>query len=174
MKPMPPGLRKLALSAHVVASVGWLGAVVCFLALAVSGLTSEDAMRVRAAYLAMELTAWAVIVPLSLLSPVTGVVMSFGTAWGLVRHYWVVAKLVLTVPACALLLLHMHPIGHLAGVVAETTLVSGELAGLRIQLVANAGAAVVVLLAATLLSVYKPRGLTPYGRRKKSEDSRRP
>ena len=120
----------------------------------------------RAAYLAMELTAWFVIVPLSLASPLTGFVMSFGTTWGLFRHYWVVAKLLITVPACIVLLLHLKPIGHLANVVAKMTLSSGDLAGLRIQLVANAGAALLVLLVVTTLSVYKPRGRTPYGRRK--------
>lgn len=166
---MTPGLRKFALTAHVLSSVGWLGAVACFLALAVAGLVSQDSQRVRAPYLAMELTAWFVIVPLSLASPLTGVAMSLGTAWGLFRHYWVLAKLVITVPASIVLLLHMQPVGHLAGVAAETSLASGDLAGLRIQLVANAGAALLVLLAATALSVYKPWGRTQYGRRTQPE-----
>lgn len=163
---MSPQLRKLALTAHVTTSVGWLGAVAGFLALAVAGLASENEQLVRAAYLAMDLIAWLVIVPLSLASPLTGLVMSLGTTWGLFRHYWVVAKLVITIPASVFLLLHMQPIGHLARVVAETTLARGDLAGLRIQLVANAGAAVLVLLVATTLSVYKPQGLTRYGQRK--------
>jgi hypothetical protein len=54
---MRPRLRKFALTAHVTSSVGWLGAVAGFLALAVAGLTSQDAQMVRAAYLAMDLTA---------------------------------------------------------------------------------------------------------------------
>lgn len=166
---MTPGLRKFALTAHVTSSVGWLGAVAGFLTLAVAGLTSQDPQTVRAAYLAMELTAWFIIVPLSLASPLTGLVQSLGTAWGLFRHYWVVVKFLITIPATVVLLVHMQPIGHLARAVAETTLASGALAGLRIQLVADAGAAVVVLLVATTLSVYKPRGLTPYGRRKQLE-----
>ena len=57
MKSFSPPLRKLALTAHVVSSVGWLGAVVCFLALAVVGLRGEDPLRARAAYLAMQLSA---------------------------------------------------------------------------------------------------------------------
>jgi hypothetical protein len=166
---MPPSLRKFALTAHVTSSVGWLGAVAGFLALAFAGLTSEEGQTVRAAYLAMELTAWFVIVPLSLASPLTGLVMSLGTSWGLFRHYWVVAKLVITIPATIFLFLHMRPIGHLARVVAETTLSSGDLAGLRIQVVAAAGAGLLVLLVATTLSVYKPRGLTRYGRCKQHE-----
>jgi hypothetical protein len=159
-------LRKFALSAHVTSSVGWLGAVAGFLALAVAGLTSRDAQTVRAAYLAMELTGWYVIVPLSLASLPTGLVMSLGTEWGLLRYYWVLAKLLITIVATILLLVHMQPVGHLARVVAETTLASGELAGLRIQLVADAGAALLALLVATTLSVYKPWGRTRYGRRK--------
>ena len=167
---MTPRLRKFALTAHVTSSVGWLGAVAGFLALAVAGLTSQDALMVRAAYLAMELTSWFVIVPLSLASPLTGLVQSLGTTWGLFRHYWVLAKLLITIPASIVLLLHMQPIGRIAGVAAETTLSSGDLGGLRIQLVANAGAALLVLLVATTLSVYKPRGRTRYGRRKQHEE----
>lgn len=162
---MTPGVRKLALTAHVTASVGWLGSVAAFLALAVAGLTSQDAPRVRAAYLAMEMTGWFVIVPLSFASLVTGLVQSLGTTWGLFRHYWVVIKLLINVFASVLLLVHMRPTTYLAGVAATTTLSTTDLRGLRVQLVADAGAALVILLVATVLSIYKPRGLTPYGRR---------
>ena len=170
MRTMTPRLRKLALTAHVAASVGWLGAVASFLALAVAGLTGQDAQRVRAAYLAMEAITWFVIVPLSLASLVTGLVSSLGTAWGLFRHYWVVAKLLLTLLATAVRLLHMPPISHVADVAAKTPLSGDDLRALRVQLVADAVAALLVLLAATALAVYKPRGLTPYGRRKQSEE----
>lgn len=158
-------VRKLVLTAHVTSSVGWFGAVSTFLVLAVAGLRSQNPELVRATYLTMELVGWFVIVPLSLASLPSGLLMSLGTEWGLFRHYWIVAKLLITVFATVLLLLHMQPVGHLARVVAERTLIAGELAGLRIQLVADAGAAVVALLLATALSFYKPRGLTPYGRR---------
>ena len=65
---MPPRLRKFALTAHVSCSVGWLGAVAAFLALAVIGLTSQDAQTVRGAYLVMEEAAWLVLVPLAFAS----------------------------------------------------------------------------------------------------------
>jgi hypothetical protein len=163
---MPPRLRKLALTAHVTASVGWLGAVAAFLALAVVGLTSQDTHRVRAAYLAMELTASFVIVPFSFASLLTGLVQSLGTVWGLFRHYWVVAKFLITLLSTVILVVHMRPIGYMAGVAASATLSSGDYRQLRIQLVADAGAALVALLLATALSVFKPRGLTAYGWRK--------
>jgi hypothetical protein len=156
---LAPNLRKLVLTAHVTSSVGWLGAVATFLALAAAGSASRDAQVVRAAYLAMELTAWFVIVPLSFASPLTGIVQSLGTTWGLFRHYWVLIKFLMTIPCTLILLLHMQPIGLLARVAAETTLSSGDLTRLRIQLVADAGAALIVLLVATTLSIYKPQGI---------------
>lgn len=166
---MGANLRKFALTAHVTSSVAWLGAVAAFLVLAVAGLTSEDLQLVRAAYLGMELIGWFIIVPLSFASLLTGLVQALGTTWGLFKHWWVVIKLVLTILATIVLLVHMQPIGHLADVVAAATLAGGELRGLRIQLIADAGAAVIVLLVTTTLSVYKPRGITPYGWRKQRD-----
>jgi hypothetical protein len=154
---MTPRLRKFALAAHVTSSVGWLGAVAAWLALAVAGLTSRDALMARSVYPPMELTAWSVIVPLCLASTLTGFVSSLGTRWGLVRHHWVLIKLLMTVPATVLLLVHMKPIAYLAGIAAETTLFNADLAGrLRMQMVAYAVAALLVLILATVLSVYKP------------------
>jgi len=63
---MTPFFRKMALTAHIVFSVGWLGAIVPYLALAIAGLTSRDISMARAAYLSMELIGWFVIAPLSL------------------------------------------------------------------------------------------------------------
>lgn len=166
---MTPRFRKLALTGHVTFSVGWLGAVATFLALAIAGLTSHDAKMVRAAYLAMALTGWFVIVPLSLASLLSGLVQSLGTTWGLFKHYWVLIKLLMTVLASVVLLVHMRPISDMAALAAEKALSGDELRGLRIQLVADAGAALLVLLVATTLSVYKPRGMTRYGRRKQHE-----
>ncbi|MBA2527830.1 MAG: hypothetical protein H0V18_18920 [Pyrinomonadaceae bacterium] len=167
---MTPSLRKFALTAHVVSSVGWLGAVATSLALAIAGLTSQDAHMVRAAYLTLELIGWVVLVPLSLASLLTGLVMSLGTTWGLFRHYWVLVKLLINVFANIILLMYMQTLSYLAGVTAATTLSSGDLGGLRSPSpVLHAGAALLLLLVATALSVYKPRGMTRYGRRKQHE-----
>ena len=151
---MTPGFRKLALTAHVTFSVGWLGAVVSYLAVAIACLVSQDAQMVRSGYSMMELTGWFVIVPLSLASLLTGLVQSLGTEWGLFRHYWILVKFVLTVGAVTILLLHMPAVRRMSGVQAE---------------VVHAGGGLLVLLAATTLSVYKPWGRTRYGRRKQRE-----
>lgn len=164
---MPPGVRKLALTAHVASSVGWLGAVVVFLALAVIGLSSQDARIVRGAYLVMEPAAWLALVPLAFASLLTGVVQSLGTTWGLFRHYWVLFKLLITVFATAVLMAYMQTFRQMAGVAASP---SADL-----ELVRNgspmlhSALALLVLLVATVLAVYKPRGMTRYGWRKQRE-----
>ncbi len=114
----------------------------------------------------MGLIGWCVIVPLSLASLLTGLAQGLGTPWGFFRHYWVVAKLIITVFATILLLVQMQPVGRIAGVAVEKTLFSGDLRGLRIQLIADAGTAVLALLVATALSVFKPWGITAFGRKR--------
>jgi len=161
-----PRLRKLALTLHVVSSVGWLGAVVVFLALGFAGLTSQDAQVVTAVYLAMEPAGWIVLVPFSLASLLTGLVQSLGGKWGLLRHYWVVMKLIINVLAGIVLLLYMQTLGFLADVASRTDATDANLSGLRsASPVLHAGAGLLLLLAAAALSVYKPRGMTRYGQR---------
>jgi hypothetical protein len=163
---LAPRLRKAVLTAHVTASVGWLGAVGGFLALSIVGLASDDPQTVRAAYLAMNSIGWFVLVPLSLASLLTGLVQSLGTKWGLFVHYWVVVKLVINVVASIILVLYMQTLDSLARIARES-LSRGELTGLRDPSpVLHSGAAIMLLLVATTLAVYKPRGMTKYGQRK--------
>jgi hypothetical protein len=166
---MSPGLRKFVLTAHVATSVGTLGAVAGFLALSLAGLTAEDPQLVRGSYLAMEVTARFVIIPLILASLLTGLIQSLGTSWGLFRHYWVLAKLLLTVATVLVLWQQMEGIGYAAKVAAEATLSRTDLSGLRNSLRLHAAGGLAVLLVTVGISIYKPRGLTRYGWRKQFE-----
>jgi hypothetical protein len=168
---MTPSVRRLALTTHIVSSVGWLGAVAAFLALSVAGVAGQDLQMVRAAYLSMHLITWFVIVPFSSAALVTGLIQSLGTQWGLFRHYWIVAKLGLTVVATLILLVHTQPIGQVAAFAATSTLAPGDLGAIRIRLIADAGAALIALFVATTLSVYKPWSMTSYGRATVAEQS---
>lgn len=166
---MPQGLRKAMLTAHVIASVGWLGAVVAFLALALTGTMSQDPQVVRAVYLIMDVTMWWTIVPLALLGLVTGIISSLFTKWGLFRYYWVLIKLVVTVAAMLIGQQHAQATTRLAGVAEKTVALGSTLFGVRSEMVTTAAGGLAVLLLLTILSVYKPRGLTPYGQRKQDE-----
>ena len=169
---MTPRLRKLALTVHVGVSVGWLGAVAVFVVLGVLALTSDDPDVIRGAYRVMDPTARVLLVPLAFGSLLTGLVQSAGTVWGVFRHYWVVFKLLINVSTTLVLLVYLDTFRAMADVAADPTA--------DLDLVQNAspvlhGAAARVLLAtATVLGMFKPRGLTPYGRRKRSGAGERP
>jgi hypothetical protein len=169
---MPSGLRKFALAAHLTLSVGWIGAVAAYTALDVAAATSQDAQTLRAAYLAMELIARNVIVPLALAALLTGLVMAVGTKWGLFRHYWVLISLLLTVVATVVLLVETQTISYLADVAADPRTSGDELRALQSTLPHSVGGTV-VLLVILVLNVYKPQGMTRYGQRKQHEQRRR-
>ena len=166
---MTPGLRRFALTAHTTFSVGLLGSIAAFLALAVTGLVSQDAGTVRYAYPAMELIARFVIIPLAFASLLSGIIQSLGTPWGLFRHYWILAKLSLTAFAIIVLLVKMERIGYAARLAKETILSRADLHTVGRQLVVHATGGLLVLLLPVVLSVYKPWSLTPYGQRKQHE-----
>ena len=173
---MPPGLRKFALATHLSFSVGWIGAVVAYLALSIAAMTSDDPQTVRSAWIAMDLTGWYAIVPLALASLLTGLIMALGTRWGLFRHYWVLISLGLTVLAAVVLILHMPDVSVLADVAREGTGASlnaraGHLyARLRAGDLLHPALGLVVLLVIQVLNVYKPQGMTRYGWRKQEQE----
>lgn len=154
---MSPTARKFALTAHIVSSVGWFGALMVFLAHAIVSLVSGEEQVVRGICIAMGVTAWLVILPLSLASFLIGVVQAVGTAWGLVRHYWVVAKLLLTAFATGILLLKLAPISDLSRAAAGVSFSATSLPDLKMSLLVHSIGGLVVLLAITVLAIYKPR-----------------
>ncbi len=167
---MTPHLRNLALTAHISLAVGWIGAVAAYLVLVVAAMTIQGSQTLRAAWIAMELIGWYLIVPLAVASLLTGLVMSLGTPWGLFRHYWTLISLLLTSIATIVLLQHMQTVSFFARVAADAS--SPDLGGLRGALrgeLLHAGFGLLVLLAIEALNVYKPKGMTTYGRRKASE-----
>lgn len=177
---MTPRVRKFTLSVHLSFSVGWIGAVFAYLALSTAAMTSQNAQTMRAAWIAMELTGWYVIVPLALASLLTGLVMALGTTWGLFRHYWVLISLTLTILASTVLLMHMPDVSILAGVAKEAnaaTLDEGRkhlLSRLSRGDLLHPGIGLVVLLVIQVLNVYKPKGMTRYGQRKQRRERARP
>ncbi|WP_216209322.1 hypothetical protein [Amycolatopsis aidingensis] len=156
--------RRWLLFAHVVSSVGWIGVEVSILGLGVVGLTSSDPATIRSSQVAIGLLGGTFYLPASLLALVTGVLLGLGTKWGLVRHYWVLAKLVLTV---ALFLG-----GNLAVmpelVAGARAAARGELGSGQVIAVTAMSAGLTLLLIATLLSIF-----TPWGKSRWHPDRRR-
>jgi hypothetical protein len=127
-------------------------------------------VKARGAYLLMAPAAWFVLVPLAHASLLSGIVLSLGTTWGLFRYYWVVLKLGITVFATVILLIYMGTFRQMAGVAADPVV---DLAAVRnASPIVHAILALILLLAATVLGVYKPFGMTEYGERKHDEQRR--
>jgi hypothetical protein len=158
---MTSRLRKLGLTVHIIVSVGWVGAVAAFLLLTISALTTDGAPS-RAAYLAMDVVGRGALLPLSVGALTSGIVQSLGTRWGLFKHYWVLVKLVLTVFATAALFLHQFTaIAEAARLASDAAVADGglPLRQLGLQLLADSGLALLVLVTITVIAVYKPWGL---------------
>ena len=156
-------LRKVVLTVHVISSVGWIGAVCAYLSLVVAALTSESDHTVRAVFVAMELLYFALI-PLAAAALVTGVAQALGTHWGLLHHYWIVAKFLLTVVAFAVMVNNLGPVSAHADHVRHAP--PSELPGATHDF-QHAGVGLRILRRGAILGLYKPGGLTRYGRRRK-------
>lgn len=160
---MPPGLRKAALAVHLTVSGGWIGGVVAYLVLGLWAVNTTDDQSIRAAWAAMYTVGWYAIVPLAVASLATGVLMALGTRWGLFRHYWVIVSLILTLIAVMVVILHMPAVSATADFAASAS--GDQLAALGGDL-AHPAIGLVLLLVVQTLNLYKPSGLTRYGRRR--------
>jgi uncharacterized membrane protein len=163
---LPPKARKAVLAAHVVVSVGWLGIVVSKLALAVAAVraATADPGLVAAAYRLLDTPVTTVTRGAAVATLVTGVVLSVGTRWGLLQHWWIVTKLALTVGTILLgtQLVDGWTQEAITGTGGGLATAVGPLGR---QLVAVLGLNVALLAAASVISTAKPWGLTARGKR---------
>lgn len=164
-----PALYKLLLTAHIIVSGAWLGVVVAKLTLGVAAATSGDPGVARALY-----AATAVVNPIFPVAAIgtiaTGVLLSLGTKWDLLQHYWVATKLVLTVGVIATAVrIGDGAVQQAIAATAEPTAVDGTILGIAVAatlLLALSVAHALMLGAAMVISVYKPWGKTWFARRK--------
>jgi hypothetical protein len=163
-----PSQYKLLLTAHVMVSVGWLGVVFAKLVLGLAAVTSSTPDAAAAVFLST-IALNVAFPPLAIATVVTGVLLSLSTKWGLLHYYWVATKLVLTVGVIATAVqiggrLVQHSIGAApVSLVDESTLLG--IAWAPTLLIALSVVHLFMLGVATVLSVYKPWGMTRFGRR---------
>jgi hypothetical protein len=148
---LSPTWRKALLTTHVISSVGLLGADAAVLALVFAGWRGSEPPT---AYPAAHLLGQALILPLALLALTTGTALGLLTPWGLLRHWWILIKLVLTAAGTVLALFVLIPTLDAAAVDA---LARRPLAD-PFALVKDSVGACGVLIATILLAYYKPFG----------------
>jgi hypothetical protein len=170
-----PSLYRVLLTSHIVVSVGWLGVVLAKVVLGALALTAGAPESAAALATAM----WRLNVafpPVAIGTIVTGVLLSLGTKWGLIQHYWVATKLALTVGVIVTAVrlgdrfVQQSTGASLAQAPTSGTLLDISSSGIAL-LLALAATHLVMLVVATVLSVYKPWGKTWFGRRKAQRSS---
>lgn len=164
---LSPFWRKRFLILHLVSTMLWLGAAASYIPIAIYVLTHTEADMIRSGIQIMTLVVNGIVVPVAIIALLTGIVLSLGTRWGLSRHYWVFIKLLLTVFAVSMLLSYALDLNSVSGIAAQATLSSADLALLQDPShLSHPIGSVIIVLTATFLSVYKPKGMTKFGRRK--------
>ncbi|MFM7874879.1 MAG: DUF2269 domain-containing protein [Actinomycetota bacterium] len=150
------------LTLHLFSAVGWIGAIVAYIAVNIAALTSSSDTIVRGAFLILKPMLIYAITPLALTALTTGIVLALVTPWGLLRHRWVVASLWLTGLAVVLLVAHINgdDITELTNIANDTS----KPASSNLGDLPNAIGGLVLVSIAFVLNVYKPRGLTKRGK----------
>jgi hypothetical protein len=157
---LSPRARKALVAAHVAVSVGLLGISASLLFLgSVTALTS-DPETARVASRAIRLFSRGFVQPVALATLLTGIILSVGTKWGLFRYYWIVVKLVLTIATvlCGIFVLGPAVDQAIAATAGALPSVAAVRAGIPTTLIVAAAANVLMLVSATVISVYKPWG----------------
>lgn len=164
---LPRRARKAVLAAHVVLSVAWLGIVATKLALAVVAVSAADQALAETTYRLIDSPVITITRPAAAGALATGLVLSLGTRWGLLKHWWIVVKFALTfaVILTGNALVTRFTLQALDAVAAAGEAGDGPAATGAAPLLAALAANAVMLAAATVISTFKPWGLTPRGRR---------
>lgn len=156
---LPQRWRKAVLTLHVTVAVGWVGIEIAQLLLGLVGLSSDDAGVVRATRVVMEILGIELIAIMAWTTLLTGLLLATATQWGLLKHYWIVTKLVINI----VLMLDGH--FFLQHWLREQAEMGTAPESVSLRLVISMSIALALLVSATALSVYKPWGKTPRGRR---------
>lgn len=162
VKPLTRPVRRGALVIHVAVSVGWLGLTVGLLALGITAYTCDSAAMTQAAYRSMKVFGDWLVVPIALLTLISGVVLSLGTRWGLARYHWVWIKFWLTLVTVTASTFALRP-----------TIDAAADSGIpHHSLVAAPVVASTAYFFMTAISVLKPWGLTRWGEKRRGEKNR--
>ncbi len=150
--------RKGVLVVHIASAGAWIGmdvvmGIVVFTAL----IAGNDATRALC-FRALELFANWSLITTGLVCLASGVVLSLGTKWGLVRYWWVTIKLVLNILLTTLVLVALRP-GVIEAAEQGRRFATGEAASLAVgDLIFPPIVSPIALLIAFVLAVFKPWG----------------
>jgi hypothetical protein len=88
--------RNWLLSLHIATGGLWFGTALCSVALALSIILLNPSNALHGINLARNIMGQYIIVPSAIFSVITGVLLCSFTNWGFFKHYWVIAKQIVT------------------------------------------------------------------------------
>lgn len=151
--------RKVILLFHIITTISWLGSIIAYLPFAIAIINEPSLEALKGSYTAMNLIAWQVVLPLSLLSFISGLILALTSKWGLFKYYWVTIKIGINLVSILVLikyLLNLKPFLTLfEGPISPEGLSKLQTPGHLV----HASLAILALLIASFLSVFKKPGL---------------
>lgn len=169
---LTPAARQAVLVLHAVTGISWMGVDIALLVLLITARTTNDATLVVSGFNAIRMIVPVAVPPLSLGILVTGLLLGLGTPWGLVRYWWVLVKLILSLVMTILVFVSLVPAVNSIAVLSTTPMsadaVRASLGSLPTQLMFPPVVSFLMLGVATILSIFKPWRRTPWSRETRS------
>lgn len=169
-------VRKSVMVLHAVAGIGWMGVDIALLALLITARTTTNPALVVSGFNAIGIIVPVAVPPLSLLILLTGILQGLGTPWGLVRYWWVLVKLILSLMMTVLVFVSLLPGIREMIVLADTTVsadaLRASLGSLPNTLMFPPIVSFLMLGTAAILSIFKPWGRTPWSREIRASSGR--
>lgn len=157
---MSAGRRRLVLTIHIASAVALLGSSFGLLITAIRAATRGEQEQAHTLYELMRLLTYSSGIPFSFIALAAGALLALTSHWGLVRHWWVTAKLALLL---ATILAGAVATGPGIDTMLAATAVGGSGSdGAEWTLVASLAVQLTMVLAAVALAVFKPAGRTPW------------
>jgi hypothetical protein len=165
---LSPSLRKAVLVLHIVSAISWMGVDIALFVLLMSARTTDDPALVVSGFTAIRMIVPVAVPPLSLSILATGLILGLGSRWGLVRYWWVLIKLLLSLVMVVLVFVSLVPGVNSIAASATATMsadaVRTSLGELPTMLLFPPIVSFLMLGTATILSIFKPWHRTPWSR----------
>lgn len=168
--------RQALLAAHVLSSAAWLGMAVMFVALSLLALRAANVRDAQTIYESMAFFDQTMLPWANVAATTSGFALGVTTKWGIVRHWWVVIKVLISFAILGIAFGFLHDaLERSAAEAAHLATVGGAVSDVDSSgqvVLWGFTLALVSLIGAMLLSLYKPRGMTWWGRRQNPRQAR--
>jgi hypothetical protein len=151
--------RKVTLVAHIAAGGGWLGMEIVLGVLVVTALSSGSDRDTAAISIAIAAFANWPLVVVGAITFATGMLLAIGSKFGLVRYWWVLAKIVVNLMLVTLVIVLLSPgVAELGSTAREYLEGAGAPVVLTPQILFPPIVASTAMLFAMTLGMFKPWG----------------